>query len=58
MSISLLSFLENIDAYEESKYPFLINEFKIMEQALKKDVSLLEICLGCQVLAKVLGSKV
>jgi len=45
-------------AYEESKYPFLSYEFKIMEQALKKEIPLLGICLGCQMLAKVLGSKV
>jgi GMP synthase (glutamine-hydrolysing) len=47
-----------MSAYEESKYPFLSYEFKIMEQALKKEIPLLGICLGCQMLAKVLGSKV
>ncbi|MCX7760447.1 MAG: gamma-glutamyl-gamma-aminobutyrate hydrolase family protein [Hydrogenothermaceae bacterium] len=45
-------------AYEESIYPFLSYEFKIMEKALELDIPLLGICLGSQMLAKVLGSKV
>lgn len=45
-------------AYEDNLYPFLSYEFKIMEEALKKDIPLLGICLGCQMLAKVLGEKV
>ncbi len=45
-------------AYEENKYPFLSYEFKIMENALKENIPLIGICLGAQMLAKVLGSKV
>lgn len=45
-------------AYEEYKYPFLNYEFKIMEYALKSDIPLIGICLGAQMLAKVLGSNV
>jgi len=45
-------------AYEEEKYPFLSYEFKLMEEALKKEIPLLGICLGAQMLAKVLGAKV
>ena len=45
-------------AYEEDKYKFLVYEFKLMEEALKKEIPLLGICLGAQMLAKVLGAKV
>ncbi|MEJ5173078.1 MAG: type 1 glutamine amidotransferase [Hydrogenothermaceae bacterium] len=45
-------------AYEESIYPFLSYEFKIIEKALELDIPLLGICLGSQMLAKVLGSRV
>ncbi|OSS41650.1 Glutamine amidotransferase class-I [Desulfurella amilsii] len=45
-------------AYEEDKYPFLNYEFKIMEYALKADIPLIGICLGSQMLARVLGSRV
>ncbi|ADC89958.1 glutamine amidotransferase class-I [Thermocrinis albus DSM 14484] len=45
-------------AYEEDLYPFLSYEMRLMERALKEDVPLLGICLGSQMLAKVLGGKV
>lgn len=45
-------------AYEEDKYPFLKYEFKIIEYALKKDIPLIGICLGAQMLAKVLNFNV
>ncbi|BAU22504.1 glutamine amidotransferase [Caldimicrobium thiodismutans] len=45
-------------AYEEDKYDFLAYEFKLMEAALKRDIPVLGICLGAQMLAKVLGAKV
>jgi GMP synthase-like glutamine amidotransferase len=45
-------------AYEEDKYPFLNYEFKIIEYALKADIPLIGICLGSQMLARVLGSNV
>lgn len=45
-------------AYEEDKYEFLTYEFKLMEEALKKEISILGVCLGAQMLAKVLGAKV
>jgi len=45
-------------AYEEAKYPFLSYEYKVMEKALKEGIPLLGICLGAQMLAKVLGARV
>jgi GMP synthase-like glutamine amidotransferase len=45
-------------AYEEEKYKFLSYEFKLIEEALKKDIPILGICLGAQILAKVLGARV
>jgi GMP synthase-like glutamine amidotransferase len=45
-------------AYEEEKYPFLKYEFQLIEEALKKEIPFLGICLGSQMLAKVLGASV
>jgi GMP synthase-like glutamine amidotransferase len=45
-------------AYEENLYPFLSYEFRLMEQALKLNIPILGICLGAQMLAKVLGARV
>jgi len=45
-------------AYEEKKYPFLGYEFHLMEEALKQGIPLLGICLGAQMLAKILGARV
>ncbi len=44
--------------YEEMKYPFLKYEFKLVEQALKGSKPIIGICLGAQILAKVLGFSV
>jgi GMP synthase-like glutamine amidotransferase len=45
-------------AYEENLYPFLSYEFRLMEQALKLNIPILGVCLGAQMLAKVLGARV
>jgi len=45
-------------AYEEEKYPFLKYEFQLIEETLKKEIPFLGICLGSQMLAKVLGANV
>ncbi|RMH07502.1 MAG: GMP synthase [Aquificota bacterium] len=45
-------------AYEENLYPFLSYEYSIMEKALKLGIPLLGICLGAQMLAKLLGARV
>lgn len=45
-------------AYEEENYEFLSYEFSLMEKALKREIPLLGICLGAQMLARVLGARV
>ncbi|MGC1394924.1 MAG: type 1 glutamine amidotransferase [Coleofasciculaceae cyanobacterium] len=47
-----------MNIYEEDKYPWLINEKKFIEQAIKHDKIVLGICLGSQLIADVLGAKV
>lgn len=61
----------NIDAYEglivlggpmnvgqEHLHPHLTTEMRIIEKALKKDIPVLGICLGSQLIAKTLGANV
>jgi GMP synthase (glutamine-hydrolysing) len=47
-----------IGAYEEDKYPFLCREFSVMERRLASRRPIMGICLGAQLLARVLGSRV
>lgn len=44
--------------YESDKHPHLLHEMKVIEQALKKEVPVLGICLGSQLIAHVLGGRV
>lgn len=44
--------------YEAEKYAFLGEGFKAIEEALKKEVRVLGICLGAQAIAHVLGARV
>jgi GMP synthase (glutamine-hydrolysing) len=44
--------------YEAAQFPHLTHEMKIIEEALKKEIPVLGICLGSQLLAEVLGGKV
>lgn len=44
--------------YEADRYRHLKVEMRLIEQALKKDIPILGICLGSQILAHVLGANV
>jgi len=44
--------------YESDKHPHLKVEMQLIEEALKKQIPILGICLGSQILAHVLGSDV
>lgn len=47
-----------IGAYEEQDYPFLLDELRLLDQRLATDLPTLGICLGSQLIARVLGTKV
>jgi GMP synthase (glutamine-hydrolysing) len=47
-----------MNVYEESKYPWLAQEKKFIEQAIEHEKTILGICLGAQLIADVLGAKV
>lgn len=44
--------------YEEDRYPFLCDEIRLIERAVKEDKAVLGVCLGSQLLAKALGARV
>jgi GMP synthase (glutamine-hydrolysing) len=44
--------------YEHDRYPFLQDEMRLIERALKEERPVLGICLGSQLLASTLGSAV
>jgi GMP synthase (glutamine-hydrolysing) len=47
-----------MNADDVDAYPHLATELAIIEEALKRDISILGICLGAQLLAKTLGGKI
>lgn len=47
-----------ISVNEQHLYPFLLDEFAIVESWLKRKKPVLGLCLGAQVIAKVLGSRI
>jgi GMP synthase (glutamine-hydrolysing) len=47
-----------IGAYETDAYPFLKSEIALIEHRLSRDLPTLGICLGSQLMAKALGSRV
>lgn len=48
----------NMSAYDDKKFPWLINEKKSINRALNDGKKVIGICLGAQLLADVLGAKV
>ena len=46
----------NVDEVE--KHPHLVTEMHLIEQAIQKDIPILGVCLGAQLMAKVLGASV
>lgn len=44
--------------YEQNRHPFLRQEIRLIEEALKKEKPILGICLGSQLLASALGARV
>ncbi len=47
-----------MNVYEENKYPFLKEEHVFIEEALRREIPILGICLGAQLLAKAAGAKI
>jgi GMP synthase (glutamine-hydrolysing) len=47
-----------MNVYETEKYPFLDMEDKLIQRAVGKDMPVLGVCLGAQLIAKALGAKV
>ena len=47
-----------IGAYEEEKYPFLLDEVRLAEFRLRSRRPTLGICLGAQIMARALGARV
>src|SRR5690242_942590 len=47
-----------IGAYEDARYPFLADELRLLERALRRQVPVLGSCLGAQLLARALGARV
>ncbi|MEL6921168.1 MAG: hypothetical protein AAFO77_09100 [Pseudomonadota bacterium] len=43
---------------EHSQWPYLADEFRLIEKAMKRDVALIGVCLGSQMIAHVLGAHV
>jgi GMP synthase (glutamine-hydrolysing) len=47
-----------IGAYEDTTYPFLHDELRLLQRRLQVDAPTLGICLGAQLMARVLGARV
>ena len=48
----------SMNVYDDAEFPFLTDEKRFIEQAIRAEKSVLGICLGSQLIADVLGAKV
>lgn len=56
--LAIVSLGGPMNVYEEEQYPFLKLEDSFLKDAVKKEVPILGICLGAQLLAKAVGAEV
>ena len=47
-----------MNVYETEKYPFLIDEERLVREAISKSIAVLGLCLGAQLIAKTAGARV
>jgi GMP synthase (glutamine-hydrolysing) len=47
-----------IGVYDDAEYPFVRDEIRLAERRMKQDLPILGICLGAQMMARALGSRV
>lgn len=47
-----------IGAYDRARYPFLVDELRLLERRLSRDLPTLGICLGAQLMASALEARV
>ncbi|MDP6626156.1 MAG: type 1 glutamine amidotransferase, partial [Nitrospinota bacterium] len=47
-----------MNVYETEKYPFLLDEERLVREAISKSIAVLGLCLGAQLIAKTAGAKV
>lgn len=47
-----------MSVYETEEYPFLMDEVRLIKEAINKDIPALGICLGAQLIARAMGAKV
>jgi GMP synthase (glutamine-hydrolysing) len=47
-----------MSAYETARFPYLLIELRLIEQAMRKELPVLGICLGAQLVAQTLGARV
>lgn len=47
-----------MSVYEQTRYPFLVDEIRLVESAVRAQIPILGVCLGSQILATALGAGV
>lgn len=47
----------HMGAYDEGEHPFLVREKELVRSAVRRNLPLLGICLGCQIIADALGGQ-